>query len=357
MADLDIYLRAEPGFGLANLMGLTALVFALSLFATSSDKAVDYLGVSSWKWLHTLGYVVFYLIALHVVYFAFIHFTPSPERIMRGLPTNYPANPLRFYYLGALFSVFFAQLFAFKKIVSNNRVAHKNDIELQKRIKVNIQSVSKVAKDTFEISFTRPKDFKFEAGQHMHVYLDKLKYPDPKGASRVMSICSSPYDNSKLSIAFRSTGSGYKNTLIEMKPGDSVFIEGPLGHFVLPDQSDGKHIFIAGGIGITPFISMILASKNRKNIPDIELFYANREKDSAAFLKELEYLDKNLKNFSLTTKYGRIEKADLRKYQDKSDNIVWWIVGPQGMVAATRGILNSIGVSDADIKVEEFTGY
>lgn len=115
--ELEMYLRSEPGFGLANLMGLVAITFALILAATSFDKAVSFLGISSWKWLHMFAYVIFYLGALHVIYFAFIHFTPSPERILLGQPTNYPVNPLRFYYLIAILSVFGAQMGAFIKTV------------------------------------------------------------------------------------------------------------------------------------------------------------------------------------------------------------------------------------------------
>lgn len=121
--ELEMYLRSEPGFGLANLMGLVALTFALALAATSFDKAVSFLGVSSWKWLHMFAYVIFYLAALHVVYYAFIHFTPSPERVLLGQPTNYPVNPLRFYYLAAILSVFFAQMGAFIKTVYQQRRA------------------------------------------------------------------------------------------------------------------------------------------------------------------------------------------------------------------------------------------
>lgn len=123
VAELDTYLRAEPGFGLANLMGLVALIFALALAATSFDKAVSFLGISSWKWLHMFAYVIFYLSALHIIYYAFIHFTPSPQRILMGLPTNYPINPLRFYYLAAILSVFIAQIGAFVKIVYQQRRA------------------------------------------------------------------------------------------------------------------------------------------------------------------------------------------------------------------------------------------
>lgn len=119
--ELDAYLRFEPGFGLANLMGLLAMLFALVLAATSFDRAVSFLGVSSWKWLHSFTYVIFYIVALHSLYFAFIHFTPSPHRILLGLATDYPENILRFAYLAMLLSVFSAQVAAFVKTVRRRR--------------------------------------------------------------------------------------------------------------------------------------------------------------------------------------------------------------------------------------------
>lgn len=69
--------RLEPGFGLANLVGLTALVFALILAATSSDRALRRLGPSAWKWLHHSALFVFYLSLLHAGYFLFLHYTVS----------------------------------------------------------------------------------------------------------------------------------------------------------------------------------------------------------------------------------------------------------------------------------------
>jgi methionine sulfoxide reductase heme-binding subunit len=119
--EMDAYLRFEPGFGLANLMGLTALLFALVLAATSFDRAVSFLGISSWKWLHSFTYVIFYIVALHSLYFAFMHYQPAPHRIMMGLPTAYPENILRFAYLGMLLSVFAAQAGAFAKTVRQRR--------------------------------------------------------------------------------------------------------------------------------------------------------------------------------------------------------------------------------------------
>ncbi len=119
--EINAYLRFEPGFGLANIMGITALLFILILAGTSFDKAVSSLGISSWKWLHSFAYVIFYLVSLHAIYFAFIHYTPSPHRILLNQPVNYPENPLRFYYLFSVISIFFVQIISFIKTVYKNR--------------------------------------------------------------------------------------------------------------------------------------------------------------------------------------------------------------------------------------------
>lgn len=119
--ETEMYMRVEFGFGLANLAGFVALTFALTLAATSFDRAINFLGVSSWKWLHSFSYVVFYLSAIHVLYFAFIHYTPSLLRAVLGQPTNYPDNPLKFYYLAAFLSVLLVQIIAFILTVRKQR--------------------------------------------------------------------------------------------------------------------------------------------------------------------------------------------------------------------------------------------
>lgn len=72
--------RLEPGFGLANLIGLVAVVWALVLAVTSSNRAVRWLGSPAWKWMHQGAYVIFYLAVLHAVYFLFMHYTASFHR-------------------------------------------------------------------------------------------------------------------------------------------------------------------------------------------------------------------------------------------------------------------------------------
>ncbi len=114
--EAQMYLRAEPGFGLANLLGLLALALGLVLAATSFDRAVAFFGIASWKWMHGLAYVIFYLVAMHVVYFAFIHYSPSPTRM-----TMYEPNPLRYYYLLLLLTAAATQAAAFVMTVWRRR--------------------------------------------------------------------------------------------------------------------------------------------------------------------------------------------------------------------------------------------
>lgn len=87
--ELGRQVRLEPGFGLANIIGLVALAWMLVLLATSSDRAVRFLGPGAWKWLHSGAYVVFYLVVLHAAYFLFMHYllsfhrAPAPENWFR----------------------------------------------------------------------------------------------------------------------------------------------------------------------------------------------------------------------------------------------------------------------------------
>ncbi len=106
------YARMEPGFGLANIIGLIALIWTLVLGVTSSKMAVKFFGFSSWKWLHHGAYVIFYLALAHGVYFLFIHYTLSFHRRVPPDP-----NWFRFPFLAIGLTVFILQVSAFVKTV------------------------------------------------------------------------------------------------------------------------------------------------------------------------------------------------------------------------------------------------
>lgn len=107
--------RLEPGFGLANLMGLVAIFWTLVLMATSSDRAMRFLGAPAWRWLHTGAYVIFYLAMIHAAYFLFIHYTLSFHK--KPPPVDWFQIPLVL--LGV--SVMALQAAAFVKTVKEDR--------------------------------------------------------------------------------------------------------------------------------------------------------------------------------------------------------------------------------------------
>ena len=77
---IDQTVRMESGFGMANILGLMAVLIALPLMATSTDWATRALGASAWKFLHYGAYTIFYAVALHTAYFMYIHYTMSFHR-------------------------------------------------------------------------------------------------------------------------------------------------------------------------------------------------------------------------------------------------------------------------------------
>ena len=112
LPELERYARLEPGFGLANAMGIVAVAGTLVLMATSSTFAVNLLGASAWKWLQNAAYVVFYLVALHTFYFLFMHYTASFHR-----PVPEEANWFRFPFVALVAAVLILQASAYVKTV------------------------------------------------------------------------------------------------------------------------------------------------------------------------------------------------------------------------------------------------
>lgn len=332
----------EPGIELPRLLGLVALVWTLILALTSSDRAVNFLGISSWKWLHSMAYVIFYLVCAHATYFLFWRY---PE-----------ANWFRFIFLGMAVTIPILQISAFIKEVKRQKV---NSSAVQtKKLFVPIFNRTIIAEKTCEVSFDlRKKEFKFQAGQHIWVTVPKLLHPDPKGNSRVFSIATSPADKEKISIAFRDSGSGFKKTLMELPIGTLIEVEGPYGSFTLTNDTSKPLVFIAGGIGITPFLSMIRLIHSAKLKHTITLIYANRNKESAAYLDELENYSKQNHRFKIENKFGRIDEEFIRQSIPNLNEVLWYIVGPPPMVASTKDILNKIGISSNQIFIEEFLGY
>lgn len=226
------------------------------------------------------------------------------------------------------------------------------------KVQMPIVEQKTIALNTNEVSFgLSGKEFVYEAGQYTQIALAKFLYPDPKGASRVFSINSSPNNKEKITIAFRNSGSGFKRTLMELPLGTLVDIEGPFGFFTLPRNPLQSVVFLAGGIGITPCISMIRFADETKRPGLIALLYSNRDRASAAYIDELEAIAARNPSFILKNKFGRIDAEFIQNSITDLGQPIWYIVGPQPMVVATRDLLFRLNIDENKIRFEEFTGY
>ena len=211
---------------------------------------------------------------------------------------------------------------------------------------------------TTEVSFKRPSSYKFEAGQYSQIILPKLLYPDQRGPSRLFSIASSPTDKNRITIAFRDSESGYKRTLLEAPLGYEIIIRGPFGgDFSLAENRNSHFVFIAGGIGITPFLSMSrFATEKGLSLP-ITLLYANRNEKSSAYLKEIDDIARRNPHFTVKKKSGRVDDSFMKQNVKDVLGAEWFIAGPPAMVEEASGIVLTLGVNPGAIHKERFTGY
>lgn len=222
-----------------------------------------------------------------------------------------------------------------------------------------IAGQSKIAENTWEVSFKYPSNFSFQAGQYIQVEVPQLLYPDSTGTSRLFSIASSPLDQKKISISFRDTGSGFKRSLKELSLGSPINIEGPHGFITLPQSSIYPLVLIAGGIGITPYMSMIRLYEERSFTFPITLLYANRNKESAAYLQELQDIASRNKKFILKPKFGRIDEQFILQNTKNIglEKYLWYVVGPPLMVEDIKNKLVIMGIDPLRILDEPYTGY
>lgn len=213
--------------------------------------------------------------------------------------------------------------------------------------------------------FSSNEEFKFEAGQYIYLTLPVLNYPDERGDTRHFTISSSPTEGNIIRVTTRiREESGYKKTLDELPTGTVIEGRGPQGLFVLPSRetADTGHIFLAGGIGITPFRSMIKYNIDNNLNLKIHLIYSNSDsnfifKDE---LVEWEKENENLKiDFIDTSVSGHIDSAKLPSLLSNPPflNPNFWIVGPNVFVNAIEEALESIKIPEDSIRTEKFIGY
>ncbi len=226
------------------------------------------------------------------------------------------------------------------------------------KFKIKLIDKNDVAKDTMAFRFAKPSGYVFAAGQHTGWTLINPAHTDAEGNARTFSFASAPHEDF-LMIASRLRDTAFKRVLHNLPAGRQVEIEEPFGDMILHSDSKRPAVLIAGGIGITPFRSIVLDAAHRHLAHQIFLFYSNRTPQDAPFLDELQSVDgfkfKLIPVF--TEESGHITSDLLKKHVSDLTKPVFYLAGPTKFVLAIRNLLTSSGVDDLSIKSEEFEGY
>ena len=235
----------------------------------------------------------------------------------------------------------------------------------------HLMSREPVAEGTTAFRFEfEGQDFTFKPGQYVSLTVPNPLYQDAKGSTRSFSIASSPQDRFLL-IATRMSGSALNRTLAGVPLSTRVEVRGPLGSFTLPQDASRPIVLVAGGIGITPFRSMVKHATEQSLPHRLTLIYSNRTPQDAPFLDELHAWERQNPNFRFVPtitkpeqarvswhgRTGYIDGAFVREVVEERARAVVYAAGPPGMVGGVARALAEAGVADDQIRTEEFDGY
>lgn len=197
----------------------------------------------------------------------------------------------------------------------------------------------------------------WQAGQFLHYTLPH-KNPDERKTERYFTISAAPFEkNVMVTARFSEKGSSFKKALSALPIGGTIEAEGPEGDFVVDDPS-AEFVFIAGGIGVTPYRSILLDLDNKGISIKCKLLYANRD-NNFIFREELEALAKKHPNFRIRyfVDPERIDEAAIKQEAPDLAKPIFYVSGPEPMTEAFGKMLLGMGVADARLKRDYFPGY
>jgi ferredoxin-NADP reductase len=208
----------------------------------------------------------------------------------------------------------------------------------------------------------------YRPGQYFWVELLDPPYQDEKGVRRHITAVTSPSERGVVGLCTRLRESAFKRSLAELAVGAEVEVEPPKGSFVLPEETERPLVFVAGGIGITPFRSMLRYIADKQLPHRITLVYSSRDRASAAFLEELEEIERGDANVRLVVtmtddeswpgERRRIDASFLRDHLGTGlDEVSYMVAGPPGFAEGVSAELELAGVDAAQITSDSFSGY
>ncbi len=236
-------------------------------------------------------------------------------------------------------------------------------------MRAQIKEKQEIAKGTLLVTFDLlGEEVEFRPGQYFFVTLPDVGHQDDKGLRRHITVVTSPNERGVLGLATRMRDSAFKRSLRELPVGSEVDVEPPKGRFALPDDPSRPLVFVAGGIGITVFRSMLRYIREEALPYRVTLVYSNRDRESTAFLDELRELEGELPGFRLILTMtqdpawdGETRKVDARFFGDylgeNLNEYTFLVAGPPPMAQAVQQALADAGVEDENVLAERFSGY
>lgn len=227
-----------------------------------------------------------------------------------------------------------------------------------------------IAENSLALRFSRPAGYDYLPGQSLMLTLVDPPQTDAKGNSRELSFASAPHEHDLL-LAVRMRDTAFKRVLGALPIGAAVFISEPEDGMQLHRDMARPAVFMAGGIGITPFLSMLRHLHHAAVQRPIYLFYSNWRPESSAFLGELQSLEKTLPDFHLITtmtdpqellsswsgERGLIDPQLLKRHLPDLRKPIYYLAGPPDMTLDLVEMLEDLGVAGQTIHSSEFAGY
>jgi ferredoxin-NADP reductase len=234
-------------------------------------------------------------------------------------------------------------------------------------MRATVAEKREVAKGTLFVRFAVEDYPDYRPGAYFWVELPDRGREDEKGLRRHISLATSPTERGVVGLATRLRDSAFKRTLAELEVGDEVQVEEPKGSFLLPEDTSEEYVFVAGGIGITVFRSMLRFIADESLPYRVTLVYSNRDRESAAFLDELEEIERRVEGLKViltmtdepgwTGETRHLDADVLDELVDGLDRKTFLVAGPPAMAESVSQSLLGAGVPEERVLVDGFTGY
>jgi glycine betaine catabolism B len=236
------------------------------------------------------------------------------------------------------------------------------------RFKLTLDRIEKQAAGCFDYVFKTSRPVSFVAGQYLD-WTMHVRSPDNRGNRRAFTIASAPSEKElRLGVKFYPHASAFKQALLALKPGDTMYASQLAGEFVLPKNTDEKLAFIAGGIGVTPFRSMVQHMVDAQDKRSVMLFYGNNKANEIAYADVFNRAEREI---GMRTVYavaqdavpdsnmhhGFIDAALIKREMPDYLERIFYVSGPRAMVVRFQKTLADLGIAKSRIKTDFFPGF